>query len=74
MNFYINQTITITTLRIDGITNSSVLQIGSAGIIRALSNLYNTGGFVEAAPGAGAPAETLPQPGALIPLAPPSSP
>lgn len=50
MNVY--QTITIQVLRIDGITNSSVLQIGTAGIVKSLSNLYNTGGFTAPAPSA----------------------
>jgi len=50
VNWNIHQTITIGQLRIDGITNSSVLQIGSAGSIRSLSQLYNTGGFTEPAP------------------------
>jgi spore germination protein PB len=63
MNFHINQNITIHHLKIDGITNSSVLQIGSAGMIKALSNLYNTGGFTEPAPEAATP---------LVPLAPPT--
>lgn len=68
MNFYINQSININTLSVGGITNSSVLQIGSAGIIRALSNLYNTGEFVEPAPVAGDPITAVP----LVPLAPPA--
>ncbi|QMV44219.1 spore germination protein GerPB [Cohnella cholangitidis] len=50
MNWNIHQTITIGQLRIDGVTNSSVLQIGSAGSIQALSQLYNTGGFTGPAP------------------------
>jgi len=41
---YINQ------IRIEGINNSSVFQIGTAGLIKPLSNLYNTGGFTEPAP------------------------
>ncbi|GIP33773.1 spore germination protein GerPB [Paenibacillus sp. J2TS4] len=45
MNLTVHQTITIHTLRIEAVTNSSVLQIGSAGMIKSLSNLYNTGGF-----------------------------
>ncbi len=49
-NFFINQNIVIHHLKIGGITNSSVFQIGSAGVIKSLSNLYNTGGFVEPAP------------------------
>lgn len=35
--------------------NSSVLQIGSAGIIKPASYLYNTGGFTKPAPTAGGP-------------------
>jgi spore germination protein PB len=50
MNWNINQTITIGQLRVDGITNSSVLQIGSAGSIQSVSQLYNTGGFTSPAP------------------------
>jgi spore germination protein PB len=50
MNFYINQSIHINYLRIDAVNNSSVLQIGSAGSIKSLSNLYNTGGFTGPAP------------------------
>ncbi|MEH7114207.1 spore germination protein GerPB [Neobacillus niacini] len=40
-------------IKINGITNSSVLQIGSAGIIKPASYLYNTGGFTQPAPTAG---------------------
>jgi len=63
MNIFVQQTIIINNLRIDAITNSSVLQIGSAGIIKSLSNLYNTGGFTGPAPepGKGPP---------LVPLQP----
>ncbi|WLR53906.1 spore germination protein GerPB [Mesobacillus subterraneus] len=50
MNFYIQQSININLLKIDGITNSSVLQIGSAGMIKPVSHLYNTGGFTAPAP------------------------
>lgn len=50
MNFYIQQSININLLKISGITNSSVLQIGSAGIIKPVSYLYNTGGFTGPAP------------------------
>lgn len=49
----IHQTITIHHMRIGGISNSSVLQIGTAGLIKPLSNLYNTGGFTGPAPEAG---------------------
>lgn len=47
MNLFVNQKITIYELRVQGITNSSVLQIGSSGMIKPLSNLYNTGGYTE---------------------------
>jgi spore germination protein PB len=50
MNFYIQQSIQINFIKIGGITNSSVLQIGSAGIIKPTAHLYNTGGFTEPAP------------------------
>lgn len=50
MNFYITQTIQINTIRITAVTNSSVLQIGSAGIIKPVSKLQNTGGFKGPAP------------------------
>jgi spore germination protein PB len=61
MNFYINQTIQINHLKVEAVSNSSVLQIGSAGIIKPLSNLYNTGGFTAPAPAAEGP---------FVPLAP----
>ncbi|WP_442604207.1 spore germination protein GerPB [Paenibacillus sp. KN14-4R] len=50
MNLTVHQCITIHQLRIEAVTNSSVFQIGTAGEIRALSNLYNTGGFTGPAP------------------------
>ena len=34
MNFYVQQSITIQYLKVNSVTNSSVLQIGSAGIIK----------------------------------------
>jgi spore germination protein PB len=52
MNFFVHQNIVIHNLKIDGITNSSVCQIGSAGMIKPLSQFYNTGGFAEPAPAA----------------------
>jgi spore germination protein PB len=57
MNFYIQQSIHINLLKVDGITNSSVLQIGSAGMIKPVSYLYNTGGFTAPAPEALHPTE-----------------
>lgn len=50
MNFYVNQSIHIHTIKISSINNSSVFQIGSAGIIKSLSTLSNTGKFTEDAP------------------------
>ncbi|MFB6465274.1 spore germination protein GerPB [Cytobacillus sp. Hz8] len=50
MNFYIQQSIQIQTIRIGSLTNSSVFQIGSSGIIKPASYLYNTGGFTGPAP------------------------
>jgi spore germination protein PB len=47
MNLVVHQNIVIHQLRVNSVTNSSVLQIGSAGLIKPLSNLYNTGGFKE---------------------------
>ena len=50
MNFYVQQSITIQFLKVNSVTNSSVLQIGSAGIIKPATHLYNTGGFTGPAP------------------------
>ena len=50
MNYYIQQTIHINILRIGSISNASVLQIGSAGLIRPAAHLYNSGGFTKPAP------------------------
>ncbi|MEH7073672.1 spore germination protein GerPB [Neobacillus drentensis] len=59
MNFYIQQSIQINYIKIGGITNSSVLQIGSAGIIKPSAHLYNTGGFTQPAPHPFKPAGSL---------------
>ena len=58
MNFYIQQSIHIHFIKIGGITNASVLQIGSAGIVKPAAYLYNTGGFTQAAPLAQKPGVT----------------
>lgn len=50
MLWNVYQTISIGQLKVEGVTNSSVLQIGSAGNIQSLSQLYNTGGFTGPAP------------------------
>ncbi|ARK30066.1 spore germination protein GerPB [Halalkalibacter krulwichiae] len=72
MNFFINQSINIQSIRINGLSNSSVLQIGSAGMIKALSNNYNTGGFTEPAPEAGQQATVTEALTPAVPLAPAS--
>ena len=53
MQLTIHQNIIIHQLKISAVTNSSVLQIGTAGTIRSLANLYNTGGFTGPAPQVG---------------------
>lgn len=50
MEWTIHQQITIHKLEVGSVANSSILQIGSAGMIKGLSQLFNTGGFVEPAP------------------------
>ncbi|WP_019240421.1 MULTISPECIES: spore germination protein GerPB [Bacillus] len=50
MNFYVNQSVHIQCIKITSISNSSVFQIGSAGIIKSLSTLANTGEYTEIAP------------------------
>lgn len=70
MNLTVHQTITIHQLRVDAVSNSSVLQVGSAGCIQSLSNLYNTGGFTGPAPQASSEGEITPVP--LVPLPPPT--
>lgn len=60
MGLVVYQSICIHQLRVDSIANSSILQIGSAGLIKPLSNLFNTGGFTGPAP----------QPGVIQPESP----
>jgi spore germination protein PB len=50
MNLYVNQSICIHSLKVNAVTNSSLLQIGSVGLVKATSNLFNTGGFTGPAP------------------------
>ncbi|RUS46958.1 spore germination protein GerPB [Cohnella sp. AR92] len=66
MNLFVHQNITIHSLKVEGISNSSVLQIGSAGLIKPLSQLFNTGGFTKSAPTTGGLPSIVP----LIPLSP----
>jgi spore germination protein PB len=50
MNLVVHQSIVIHNLKVGDLANSSVFQIGSAGMIKSLSSLYNTGGFTGPAP------------------------
>lgn len=59
MNFFIQQSIQINMIKIGSIANSSIFQIGSAGVMKGVSNLYNTGGFTGPAPEALKPEESL---------------
>jgi spore germination protein PB len=68
LNFYVNQSIVINYIRIGGISNSAVFQIGSAGIIKPVSHLYNTGGFTGPAPGAKTATQSI---STFVPLAAP---
>ncbi|MED4405955.1 spore germination protein GerPB [Heyndrickxia coagulans] len=54
MNLYVQQSIHIRMIKIGGITNSSVFQIGTSGIIKPAAYLYNTGNFSGPAPSAAA--------------------
>ncbi|MFD0048811.1 spore germination protein GerPB [Actinomycetes bacterium NPDC127524] len=51
MIFNIQQSIHINMIKIGSVSNSSVFQIGSAGVIKPYSTLSNTGGFTAPAPG-----------------------
>ncbi|SFG00828.1 spore germination protein PB [Halobacillus alkaliphilus] len=50
MNITVHQSICIHVLRIGTVANSSIVQIGSSGVIQAKADLYNTGAFKTAAP------------------------
>ncbi|WP_309120453.1 spore germination protein GerPB [Paenibacillus sp.] len=67
MNWSVHQSIVIHQLRVENVSNSSVIQIGTSGQISSLSNLYNTGGFTEPAP---EPLGT--QTGPIVPLPSPA--
>ncbi|MBN8233680.1 spore gernimation protein [Halobacillus kuroshimensis] len=72
MNITVHQSIYIHVLRIGSVANSSVVQIGSSGVIQSKSELYNSGGYT--APGKKAQPEdgevSIPEvgPGTLVPL------
>lgn len=66
MNLIVHQSITIQNLCVNTISNSSVLQIGSAGVIQPLSN-------PPGAPGPVQPAQEAAEIGSsLVPLPPPA--
>lgn len=68
MNLTVHQSINIHQLRVNSVSNSSVIQIGAAGTIQALSNLYNTGGFTAPAPQFEPSASESPASTPLVPL------
>lgn len=53
MIVHVYQTISIRNLTVNSLANSSVFQIGSAGLVKSLSNNFNTGGFTGPAPDTG---------------------
>ncbi|MCR8630720.1 MULTISPECIES: spore germination protein GerPB [Paenibacillus] len=68
MNLVVNQNIVIHQLKVNNVTNSSVLQIGTAGLIKPLSNIYNSGGYTQPAAESDASASVV----SLVPLPKPS--
>lgn len=73
MELTIHQQINIHKLDVGSVANSSILQIGSAGVIKGLSHLYNTGGFTGPAPQpVQQPFPSSLSPVSLVPLPPPS--
>lgn len=50
MQLTIHQNIVIKQLRVDSVSNSSILQVGTAGSIKPYSQLNNSGGFTGPAP------------------------
>ncbi|MGP4062001.1 spore germination protein GerPB [Halobacillus litoralis] len=72
MNLTVHQSIYIHVLRIGTVANSSIVQIGSSGVIQAKSDLLNTGAYKKPAPEA-QPKDgeiIIPEPGtaSLVPL------
>jgi spore germination protein PB len=67
MNLIIHQTIIIHQLKVDAVSNSSMLQIGSAGTVKTITQLFNTGGFTGPAPEPGKPFQPdLPSPNPIV--------
>ncbi|UNK20912.1 spore germination protein GerPB [Paenibacillus sp. N3/727] len=69
MNLSVYQSITVQQLRIGTVTNSSVLQIGTSGTIKALSHVYNTGSLENSAAQNGLEPEKRPP---MVPLPEPT--
>lgn len=67
MIVHVYQTITIRSLTINSLANSSVFQVGSAGLVKSLSNNFNTGGFTGPAPEIGG---TVSSPESALPAVP----
>ena len=55
MNLIVHQSIIIHTLRVNAVSNASMLQIGCAGAVKSIAQLFNTGGFIGPAPEPGKP-------------------
>lgn len=49
MSLTVHQCISINVLRIGSVSNSSIVQIGSSGVIQAKADLFNTGEYLEPA-------------------------
>jgi spore germination protein PB len=69
MILVVHQSIQIHMIRIDGISNASVFQIGAAGIVKPISQVMNSGGFTSPAPQIGTSGQTL---APYVPLVSPS--
>ncbi|WP_053220389.1 spore germination protein GerPB [Virgibacillus senegalensis] len=66
MHLTVHQSICIHMLKVNSVSNASILQIGSAGAIRSNAELYNTGGFTQPAE----EAESISVQQTLVPLSP----
>ncbi|MBM7586477.1 spore germination protein PB [Bacillus pakistanensis] len=74
MKLFVQQSIHIHMIKIEGMSNSSVLQIGTSGKIQSAAYLYNTGGFEAPAPEAKKNGEDVQAPDVqpLVPLQSPT--
>lgn len=67
MNLSVYQCITVQQLRIGTVTNSSVLQIGTSGSIKALSHVYNAGSLEQSKQSTDANEQEKNEPMVLLP-------